>query len=60
MDIDLKGMIYGASIAFKCMKDQEKGCQIYNIEGYDSNDAMMAGYRFVALLNARRLISREL
>lgn len=43
MDIDLKGIIYGSSIAFKYMKDQEKGGQIYNIEGYGSNDAMMTG-----------------
>lgn len=42
IDIDLKGAIYGSSIAFKNMKKQGFG-QIYNIEGYGSNDAMMLG-----------------
>ncbi len=42
IDIDLKGSIYGSSIAFKYMKEQGFG-QIYNVEGYGSNDAMMKG-----------------
>lgn len=42
IDIDLKGTIYGSSIAFKNMKKLGFG-QIYNIEGYGSNDAMMLG-----------------
>ena len=42
LDIDLKGAIYGSQIAFEGMKKQ--GCgQIYNVEGYGSNDAMMTG-----------------
>ncbi len=42
IDIDLKGTIYGSKIAFAKMKEQGYG-QIYNIEGYGSNDAMMLG-----------------
>lgn len=42
LDIDLKGAIYGSQIAFAGMKEQGYG-QIYNIEGYGSNDAMMTG-----------------
>jgi NAD(P)-dependent dehydrogenase (short-subunit alcohol dehydrogenase family) len=42
LDIDLKGAIYGSQIAFARMKEQGYG-QIYNIEGYGSNDAMMTG-----------------
>lgn len=42
IDIDLKGTIYGSSIAFKNMKKLGFG-QFYNIEGYGSNDAMMLG-----------------
>lgn len=42
IDIDLKGTIYGSSIAFKNMKKLGFR-QIYNIEGYGSNDAMMLG-----------------
>ena len=42
LDIDLKGAIYGSKIAFKYMKEQGFG-QIYNVEGYGSNDAMMKG-----------------
>lgn len=42
LDIDLKGAIYGSQIAFKGMKEQGFG-QIYNVEGYGSNDAMMTG-----------------
>lgn len=38
----MKGTIYGSSIAFKNMKKLGFG-QIYNIEGYGSNDAMMLG-----------------
>lgn len=42
VDVDLKGSIYGSQVAFKGMKEQGMG-QIYNIEGYGSNDAMMTG-----------------
>lgn len=42
LDVDLKGAIYGSQIAFAGMKEQGYG-QIYNIEGYGSNDAMMTG-----------------
>ncbi len=42
LDIDLKGTIYGSKIAFAGMKEQGYG-QIYNVEGYGSNDAMMMG-----------------
>lgn len=42
LDIDLKGAIYGSQIAFAKMKEQGFG-QIYNVEGYGSNDAMMTG-----------------
>lgn len=42
VDIDLKGSIYGSKIAFAHMKEQGYG-QIYNVEGYGSNDAMMLG-----------------
>lgn len=42
LDIDLKGSIYGSQIAFAGMKEQGFG-QIYNVEGYGSNDAMMTG-----------------
>ena len=42
LDIDLKGAIYGSQIAFAGMKEQDFG-QIYNVEGYGSNDAMMTG-----------------
>lgn len=42
IDIDLKGTIYGSKIAFKKMAEQGYG-QIYNVEGYGSNDAMMLG-----------------
>lgn len=42
IDIDLKGAIYGSKVAFKGMKEQGYG-QIYNVEGYGSNDAMMTG-----------------
>ncbi len=41
LDIDLKGAIYGSKVAFEHMKTS--GGQIYNIEGYGSNDAMMLG-----------------
>lgn len=42
IDIDLKGAIIGSKIAMKQMIKQ--GCgQIYAIEGYGSNDAMMLG-----------------
>lgn len=42
LDIDLKGAIYGSKIAFSHMKEKGFG-QIYNVEGYGSNDAMMTG-----------------
>ncbi len=42
LDIDLKGTIYGSKIAFSKMKEQGFG-QIYNVEGYGSNDATMMG-----------------
>lgn len=43
LDIDLKGTVYGSKIAFAGMKEQGFG-QIYNVEGYGSNDAMMTGF----------------
>lgn len=42
LDIDLKGAMFGSKIAFAGMKEQGFG-QIYNVEGYGSNDAMMTG-----------------
>ena len=42
LDIDLKGTIFGSKVAFAGMKKQGFG-QIYNVEGYGSNDAMMTG-----------------
>lgn len=42
LSVDLKGTIYGSSVAFKYMKEQGYG-KIYNVEGYGSNDAMMTG-----------------
>lgn len=42
LNVDLHGAIYGSQVAFKKMKEQGFG-QIYNIEGYGSNDAMMKG-----------------
>ena len=42
IDIDLKGAIIGSKIAMKQMIKQGFG-QIYGIEGYGSNDAMMTG-----------------
>ena len=42
LNVDLKGTIYGSRVAFKGMKEQGFG-QIYNVEGYGSNDAMMTG-----------------
>lgn len=42
LDIDLKGTVNGSAVAFKGMKEQGFG-QIYNMEGYGSNDAMMTG-----------------
>ena len=42
LDVDLKGTLYGSQIAFEGMKNQGFG-QIYNVEGYGSNDAMMTG-----------------
>ena len=42
LNVDLKGAIYGSQVAFAGMKEQNFG-QIYNIEGYGSNDAMMTG-----------------
>ena len=42
INVDLKGSIYGSQIAFAGMQEQGFG-QIYNVEGYGSNDAMMTG-----------------
>lgn len=42
LSVDLCGAIYGSQIAFGKMKEQGFG-QIYNLEGYGSNDAMMKG-----------------
>lgn len=42
IDIDLKGAIMGSKIALNQMIKQNYG-QIYGIEGYGSNDAMMTG-----------------
>ena len=42
LNVDLKGTIYGSSVAFKYMQEQGYG-KIYNVEGYGSNDAMMMG-----------------
>ncbi len=42
LDVDLKGTILGSKVAFAGMKEQGYG-QIYNVEGYGSNDAMMTG-----------------
>ena len=42
LDIDLKGTVNGSAVAFSGMKEQGFG-QIYNVEGYGSNDAMMTG-----------------
>ena len=42
LDVDLKGAINGSRIAFLHMAEQGYG-QIYNVEGYGSNDAMKTG-----------------
>ena len=42
LDIDLKGAILGSKVAFKNMLSQGSG-QIYNVEGYGSNDAVKTG-----------------
>ena len=42
IEVDLKGTIYGSKVSFAAMKQQGYG-QIYNVEGYGSNDAMMTG-----------------
>ena len=42
LDVDLKGAVNGSAVAFAGMKEQGFG-QIYNVEGYGSNDAMMTG-----------------
>ena len=42
LSVDLKGAINGSRIAFKHMQSQGFG-QIYNIEGYGSNDATKTG-----------------
>lgn len=42
LNIDVKGTIFGSKIAFLGMKEQGFG-QIYNVEGYGSNDATMMG-----------------
>ena len=42
LNVDLKGTINGSRIAFAHMNEQGFG-QIYNVEGYGSNDAMKTG-----------------
>ena len=42
LDVDLKGTVCGSRVAFAGMLRQGFG-QIYNVEGYGSNDAMMTG-----------------
>ena len=42
LDVDLKGTVLGSQVAFAGMMKQGFG-QIYNVEGYGSNDAMMTG-----------------
>ena len=42
LNVDLKGTVYGSKVAFNGMKEQGFG-QIYNVEGYGSNDAVMTG-----------------
>lgn len=42
LNVDLHGAIYGSKVAFKNMKEQGFG-QIFNVEGYGSNDAIMLG-----------------
>lgn len=42
LDVDLKGTVFGSRTAFAGMLSQGFG-QIYNVEGYGSNDAMMTG-----------------
>ncbi len=42
LNIDVKGAIFGSKVAFAGMKQQGFG-QIYNVEGYGSDDAMMTG-----------------
>ena len=42
LNVDLKGAINGSRIAFAHMVEQGYG-QIYNVEGYGSNDAMKTG-----------------
>lgn len=42
LNVDLKGTINGSRIAFHGMSKQGFG-QIFNVEGYGSNDAMMPG-----------------
>ena len=42
LNVDVKGAIYGSKIAFAGMRLQGHG-QIYNVEGYGSNDAKKTG-----------------
>lgn len=42
LGVDLRGTIYGSKTAFKGMRIQGHG-QIFNVEGYGSNDAMKTG-----------------
>ena len=42
LDVDLKGTVLGSRVAFAGMVQQGFG-QIYNVEGYGSNDSMMTG-----------------
>ena len=42
IDVDLKGTIYGSTVAMREMEKNKSGA-IYNVEGYGSNDAHMLG-----------------
>lgn len=42
LSVDLRGTIYGSKVAFRGMRLQGHG-QIYNVEGYGSNDAIKTG-----------------
>lgn len=42
LNVDIKGTIYGSKVAFAGMRLQGHG-QIFNVEGYGSNDAMKTG-----------------
>lgn len=42
LDVNLKGVIYGSKLAFEKMQEQGYG-QIYNVEGYGSDDEVLTG-----------------